>query len=57
VTALIAHGLDLTMLLEHDSAPWDALPGQTAEHDGEWNLADRPWRLPQTFTIQALKRT
>ena len=56
VTALSAHGLDLTMLLEHDSAPWDALPGQTVETDGEWRLADRPSRLPQTFTMQARKR-
>jgi SAM-dependent methyltransferase len=56
VTALMAHGMDLTMLLEHDSAPWDALPGQTVETDGEWRLADRPSRLAQTFTLQAHKR-
>jgi SAM-dependent methyltransferase len=58
VTALIAHGLDLTMLVEHDSAPWAAIPGQVTKDDaGEWRLTDRPWRLAQTFTLQAVKRT
>lgn len=28
VTALLAEGLELTGLVEHDSVPWDALPGQ-----------------------------
>ncbi|MFC7547932.1 class I SAM-dependent methyltransferase [Plantactinospora sp. GCM10030261] len=57
VTALFAAGLDLTMLVEHDSAPWDALPGRSVEDaNGEWRLADRPWRLPQTYTLQARKR-
>ncbi|RQW98607.1 SAM-dependent methyltransferase [Micromonospora globispora] len=54
VTALLDAGLELTMLAEHDSAPWDALPGQTIrDGDGEWRLADRPWRLAQTYTLQA----
>ncbi|MET7420813.1 class I SAM-dependent methyltransferase [Dactylosporangium sp. NPDC005555] len=57
VTAVMAAGLDLTMLQEHDSAPWDALPGRTAEDEhGEHRLTDRPWRLPQTYTLQARKR-
>ncbi|MBO4206125.1 class I SAM-dependent methyltransferase [Micromonospora echinofusca] len=57
VTALLDAGLDLTMLVEHDSAPWDALPGRTArDGQGEWRLADRPWRLPQTYTLQARRR-
>jgi SAM-dependent methyltransferase len=57
VTAVQAAGLDLTMLEEHDSAPWNALPGSTVmdEHE-EWRLRDRPWRLPQTYTMQARKR-
>jgi SAM-dependent methyltransferase len=57
VTALFNVGLDLTMLHEHDSAPWNALPGWTVrdEHD-EWRLLDRPWRLAQTYTLQARKR-
>ncbi|PWU58228.1 SAM-dependent methyltransferase [Micromonospora globispora] len=57
VTALLDAGLDLTMLAEHDSAPWDALPGQTIrDGDGEWRLVDRPWRLAQTYTLQARRR-
>jgi hypothetical protein len=24
--------------------------------DGEWRLADRPWRLPLSYTLQAVKR-
>jgi hypothetical protein len=23
---------------------------------GEWRLADRPWRLAHTYTLQAVKR-
>lgn len=58
VTGLLDVGLDLTMLQEHDSAPWDALPGVMIRDDqGEWRLRDRPWRLPQTYTLQARKRT
>jgi SAM-dependent methyltransferase len=57
VTALLDAGLDLTMLREHDSAPWDALPGATIRDEhGEWRLTDRPWRLAQTYTLQARKR-
>jgi hypothetical protein len=22
---------------------------------GEWRLADRPWRLPHTYTLEAVK--
>lgn len=57
VTALLDAGLDLTMLAEHDSAPWDALPGHMVrDAHGEWRLADRPWRLAQTYTLQARRR-
>ncbi|WP_319460730.1 class I SAM-dependent methyltransferase [Micromonospora sp. RTP1Z1] len=57
VTALLDAGLDLTMLVEHDSAPWDALPGaMVRDAHGEWRLADRPWRLAQTYTLQARRR-
>ncbi|WP_163511287.1 class I SAM-dependent methyltransferase [Fodinicola acaciae] len=56
VTALLANGLRLTMLEEHESAPWDPLPGMSERlPDGEFRLADRPWRLPQTYTLQAVK--
>jgi hypothetical protein len=57
VTALMAGGMDLTGLVEHDSVPWDALPGQMERiGGGEWRLADRPWRLPHTYTLQAVRR-
>lgn len=57
VGALLDVGMDLTMLVEHDSAPWEALPGQMERLDGgEWRLAERPERLPHTYTLQAVKR-
>jgi SAM-dependent methyltransferase len=56
VSALLAEGMTITGLAEHDSAPWDALPGLTQEvGGGEFRLADRPWRLPHTYTLQAEK--
>jgi len=57
VTALLAEGMELTGLAEHDSVPWDALPGHMVQiGGGEWRLADRPWRLPHSYTLQAVKR-
>jgi SAM-dependent methyltransferase len=57
VTALLDAGFELTMLVEHDSAPWDALPGRTVgDGHGERRLTDRPWRLPQTYTLAARRR-
>jgi SAM-dependent methyltransferase len=56
VTALLDQGLQLTMLVEHESVPWDALPGQmTKGPDEEWRLTDRPWRLAATYTLQVVK--
>jgi SAM-dependent methyltransferase len=57
VTALLDEGLEITMLVEHDSIPWDGLPGQM-EHlgDGEFRLVDRPWRLAHSYTLQAVRR-
>ena len=50
------HGLRLTGLVEHDSVPWDALPGRMEKlESGEFRLADRPWRLAHSYTLQALK--
>jgi hypothetical protein len=50
--------MELTSLVEHDTVPWDAMPGQMERVEGgsEWRLADRPWRLPHTYTLQAVKR-
>ena len=56
VTALLEAGMQLTGLVEHQSVPWLALPGQMEHGDlGEWQLADRPWRLACSYTLQAVK--
>ena len=46
VTALLDSGLRLTMLVEHDSVPWEALPGRMTEHDGEWRLTEQAPKPP-----------
>ena len=42
VTALLDEGMDLTMLVEHDSIPWDGLPGQMEPDRGRGVPALRP---------------
>ena len=56
LTAVIDAGLRLTMFAEHDSAPFPAL-GERVEAvgGGEFRLRDRPERLPQSFTLQAIR--
>ncbi len=57
ITAVMEAGLTLTAIEEHESAPWDFLPGATvADERGEHCLRDRPDRLAATFTLQATKR-
>ena len=57
VTAVLDAGMEIVGLVEHDSVPWDALPGQMQCDDrGEWRLIDRPWRLPHSYTLQAIRR-
>ena len=54
VSALLAQGLELTALEEHDSVPWDARPGEMTDiGGGEYRLTDRPERVPHTYTLQA----
>jgi SAM-dependent methyltransferase len=56
VTALVAEGMQITGLVEHNTVPWEALPGQMTKDDrGEWRLTDRPWRLAASYTLQAVK--
>jgi hypothetical protein len=58
VTAVLDAGMELTMLVEHDSVPWEPLPGQMIKDEhGEWHLADHPERAPLTYTLQAVKRS
>lgn len=57
VTGLANVDLQVTGLVEHDSAPWEALPGKmTCDDAGEWRLTERPERLACTYTLQAVKR-
>ena len=57
ITALMGAGMELVSLEEHDSVPWEALPGQmTLGEDREWRLSERPERLAASFTLQAVKR-
>ena len=56
VTGLLAAGMTITGLVEHDSVPWEALPGKmTLLANGEWQVTDRPRRLPHTYTLQAVR--
>lgn len=55
VTALLDAGMTVTGLVEHDSAPWNALPGMMTESGGEWRLTENPERLAASFTLQAVK--
>jgi SAM-dependent methyltransferase len=56
VSALLAHGMQVTRLEEHDSIPWEAFPGQMKEiGGGEWRIAERPERLAHSYTLQARK--
>lgn len=57
ITALADAGMSLTALAEHDSVPWDALPGHMTRDDaGEWRLTDRPERLAASYTLQARRQ-
>jgi SAM-dependent methyltransferase len=57
VTALLDSGMLITGLTEHDSVPWEALPGKMARTPvGEWRLATDPWRLPHSYTLQAVRQ-
>ena len=56
ITALTDAGLGLTQFVEHDSVPWPALPDRMVVDDlGEYRLVERPWRLPMSYTLQAVK--
>ena len=55
ITALLAAGLQLKWLHEHDATPW--WPVLTALHrsdDGLWRWPDKPW-LPLSFSLWAEK--
>lgn len=57
ISALLSHSMQITGLVEHDSIPWEALPGQmSCGEDGEWRLDRDRWRMPLSYTLQASKR-
>ena len=57
ITALLDAGMEITGFVEHDSVPWEALPGQMEQIDlKEWRIADRPERVAHSYTLQAVKR-
>jgi SAM-dependent methyltransferase len=54
--ALIEAGMAVTGLTEHLSVPWEAMPGQMRRlGNGEWQLSDRPQRLPHSYTLRAVR--
>lgn len=56
VTALLDRGLRLDTLIEHDSVPWEALPGRmTLRPDGEYALTEQPSVMPLSYTVRASK--
>jgi SAM-dependent methyltransferase len=56
VTALLQRGFTITGLVEHDSVPWEALPGQMRRLEtGEWVLKEHRERLPLSYTLQAVR--
>jgi SAM-dependent methyltransferase len=56
VQAVIDAGLTVRQLVDHDSVPWEFLDGQMEQiGGGEWRIADRPERVPHSFTLQAVK--
>ena len=55
VTALIAHGLRITALEEHDWTPWQRWPWLVETGHHRWTTpADLP-RMPLTYTLLAMK--
>jgi SAM-dependent methyltransferase len=57
ITALLDAGLSITAFTEHDSVPWEALPGKMEQiGGGEWRLADDPSLVPCSYTLQAVKQ-
>ncbi|MEU8813326.1 class I SAM-dependent methyltransferase [Actinoplanes sp. NPDC048796] len=56
VTALLEAGMTITGLVEHTSVPWHALERTMVDiGDGEFQLRDKPNRLPHTYTLQAVR--
>jgi SAM-dependent methyltransferase len=56
INALWDAGLRLTMFVEHDSIPWNALDdAMVVDEFGEYRLREHPERLAASYTLQAVK--
>ena len=56
ITALLDYGMQLTAFEEHDTVPWDALPGRMERgDDGEFRLREHPERVAASYTLQAVR--
>jgi hypothetical protein len=56
VSALLVAGMRVTALVEHQSVPWNALPGLMVEvGGGEWALREGRDRMPLSYTLRAIK--
>ena len=49
--------MTLTAIEEHTSLPWKAIEGMSllANELNEWQITDRPERMPHSYTLQAVK--
>jgi SAM-dependent methyltransferase len=57
ITAVMDAGMEIIGFAEHDSVPWDALPGKmTRDRFAEWRLTEKPERLAASYTLQARLR-
>jgi SAM-dependent methyltransferase len=56
ITAVVAAGMTLTAIEEHDTVPWNALDDAMEDiGNGEYRLRNDVARLPATYTLQATK--
>jgi SAM-dependent methyltransferase len=55
VDAVLQAGLVLVGLEEHQSVPWEALPGRMEPVGEEFRLAEHRERVPLTYTLQAVR--
>jgi SAM-dependent methyltransferase len=56
VSAVMAAGMTLTQLVEHDSVPWNPFADQMEQDEiGEWRLREGRERIPLTYTLEAVK--
>lgn len=55
--AIWSAGMDITLFEEHTTVPWNPLGDAMVDvGGGEWQLRDRPERLPCSYTLRARKR-